>query len=750
MSEARRFAFFFSGLVVLYATASPAGAEITVLQNGVSPTHEYEGSTDTWISDEQWERKRDNGASPTMSTGGKRHVLIHFDLDPIPDNHVVHQAVLRLAHVGYPAKRDAKWPSVMSAYALARPFQGDANWLEHTRTNYEEKDAGDWKTPGGEYDEQTDFGGPGPGVIATDTMTDGRWGHMHELDVTAVVRRWHSGQLSNHGLLLKGEPRNTVASSDWYVPPFRPRLIVDHGPRGSEPAGIEALSPAPDQIELDPIAQIEDRGQARGAYAAVCIGQNSNCAIRGKSIDAYVKEAVERFPGGWGWMNICRVGGRAGDVSRALVYFDLSEIPRSTSIEKAVLHLTLTPYTNQQVRSYRYGVYLPRLADSPGWDTASVTSEECQAGRPWPGGSILAASRGKPVAVGTVAMKEIDQRGQKRTVAGVIEFDVTGVVRAWVQGKVPNCGLVLDNRIEGGAYDFYSSRSFYPQRRPYLEISVSPAIRARPTPVRVERVLPAEGYWIEPMRKVHQRFQGTPGTLAQYGDSITVTMAYLAPLAWGEKMEPKNCPPEMREKLDLIEAHANRRFWIDRKGGEWGNTGMMMSDWLINNIDGWQQKMNPEAAVILFGTNDLGRIMPPEYTENMAASLRRMTADGTVPMLTTVPPKSGRDEMVYDYWLAGLSIAHGLKVPVIDYYAEIMRRRPDDWDGRLDKFSRYQGYDVPTLIARDGTHPSNPKEHSNNFSRESLSASGYTLRNYMTLWTYGEVIDKVFRPAAKE
>jgi hypothetical protein len=586
-------------------------------------------------------------------------------------------------------------------------------------------------------------------VIAIDTMADGPWGHMHELDVTVVVQRWHSGQLPNHGLLLKGEHRNTIASSDWYVPGFRPQLVVAHGPRESKPVSIAPLSPASEEIELDSIAQTEDRGQARGDYAAVCIGQNANCAIRGRSTDAYVKEAVERFSGTWGWMNMCRVGGRAGDVSRTLVYFDVSEIPKTTSIEEAVLHLTLTPYTNRHVRSYRYGAYLLRLPESPGWDR-SVTSNVYRAGYLWPGGSVLAASHCKPVAVGTVVMKEIKERGQKRTVPNAIEFDLTGVVRAWVQGKVPNCGLVLDNRIEGGAYDFYSSRSFYPERRPYLEISVSPAIRIRPAPIVAERALPAEGYWIEPMRTIHQRFEGTPGTLAQYGDSITVTMAYLAPLAWGEKMEPKNCPPEMREKVDLVQGYANRKLWVDWKGGEWGNTGMMMSDWLINNIDGWQQKMKPEAAVILFGTNDLGRIMPPEYTENMAASLRRMMADGTVPMLSTVPPKSGRDEMVYDYWLAGLSIAHGLNVPVIDYYAEIMHRRPEDWDGRLDKFNQYEGYDVPTLIARDGTHPSNPQEFANNFSQQALSSSGYTLRNYMTLQTYAAVIDHVFQPLAKE
>ena len=45
-------------------------------------------------------------------------------------------------------------------------------------------------------------------------------------------------------------------------------------------------------------------------------------------------------------------------------------------------------------------------------------------------------------------------------------------------------------------------------------------------------------HWLEPMKKVHARFTGTPGTFAQFGDSITVSMAFWAPL----RGEPKNMP----------------------------------------------------------------------------------------------------------------------------------------------------------------------------------------------------------------
>jgi hypothetical protein len=151
----------------------------------------------------------------------------------------------------------------------------------------------------------------------------------------------------------------------------------------------------------------------------------------------------------------------------------------------------------------------------------------------------------------------------------------------------------------------------------------------------------------------------------------------------------------------------------------------------------------------MFGTNDIGDIWPPQYTENMAASLRRMLADGTVPMLTSIPPAAREGH--YEYWLAARSIAQGLKVPLIDYYAEILRRRPDDWNGRLPKFAaagKKDEYAVPTLVSGDGTHPSNPKQFAGDWSEEALSNSGYGLRDYMTIRMYAEVIRKVYQADA--
>ncbi|MBI2946761.1 MAG: hypothetical protein HYY23_03885 [Verrucomicrobia bacterium] len=44
-------------------------------------------------------------------------------------------------------------------------------------------------------------------------------------------------------------------------------------------------------------------------------------------------------------------------------------------------------------------------------------------------------------------------------------------------------------------------------------------------------LLAEEPHWVAPMKRVRARFTGERGTLAQFGDSITVSRAFWAPLA---------------------------------------------------------------------------------------------------------------------------------------------------------------------------------------------------------------------------
>ncbi len=264
------------------------------------------------------------------------------------------------------------------------------------------------------------------------------------------------------------------------------------------------------------------------------------------------------------------------------------------------------------------------------------------------------------------------------------------------------------------------------------------ATRIQPVAAPAEQPLPD---WVPAMRRVHARFQGRPGTFAQFGDSITVSRAFWTALQWNRKNEP----PEVREAFALVHEYMKPECW-DGKGPEQGNQGRMTIRWAHENIDRWLRDLDPEAAVLMFGTNDIGRVPLDEYETKTREVLEKCLANGTVVILSTIPPKHGRADQAAQYAEVCRRIAHEMKLPLVDYHAEILRRRPDDWDGAAEKFHEYQGYQVPTLISRDGVHPSNPKEYVNDFSAAGLRSNGFNLRNYQVLLRYAEVIRWVLEP----
>src|SRR5262249_2119453 len=246
--------------------------------------------------------------------------------------------------------------------------------------------------------------------------------------------------------------------------------------------------------------------------------------------------------------------------------------------------------------------------------------------------------------------------------------------------------------------------------------------------------------WGEPMKEVRGKVSGTPATLALFGDSITVSLAFWAPL----RGEPKGMSKEMAAAHELIKGRLKPECWDKWRGPKYGNNGGMTIRWAHENIGQWVKEPNPEVAVVMFGTNDLGPLDVKEYEQKTDEVVDRCLKNGTVVILTTPPPRSGMLEKSKEFAEAVRRVAMAKKVPLVDYHAAVLKRRPDDWDGALPKFKDVKGneYEVPTLIARDGVHPSNPKAHQD-YSDESLSRNGYALRNYLTLLTYADVIRHV-------
>jgi lysophospholipase L1-like esterase len=172
----------------------------------------------------------------------------------------------------------------------------------------------------------------------------------------------------------------------------------------------------------------------------------------------------------------------------------------------------------------------------------------------------------------------------------------------------------------------------------------------------------------------------------------------------------------------------------------------MTIQWARENITNWLAALNPEVAVILFGSNDVGERMTVEEYEKAAREVvAACLANGTVVLLTTAPPQSVRMQKCLEFAEAIRRLASELHVPLVDYGHEILKRRPFDWDGASAEFKNSPAgtYEVPTLISKDGVHPSNPRAYLNDFSEQALANNGYGLRNYMTLIAHANLIREV-------
>ena len=243
--------------------------------------------------------------------------------------------------------------------------------------------------------------------------------------------------------------------------------------------------------------------------------------------------------------------------------------------------------------------------------------------------------------------------------------------------------------------------------------------------------------WVAPMKQVHAKFTGMPGTFALFGDSISVTMAFWAPFEYA----PKTLEEDTAKALQTVKGYMKEDCWRKWRGSEYGNESGKTIVWASENVDAWLKKLNPELAVLMFGTNDLGPIGEKEYDAKTRTVIERCLKNGTVVILTTIPPRSGQLEKAKKFASVQRKIAADFDLPLIDYQAEILKRRPDDWDGSLPKFKEFakDAYEVPTLIAGDGVHPSNPKKFQD-YSEESLRSNGFQLRNVLTLKAYAEAI----------
>ncbi len=244
--------------------------------------------------------------------------------------------------------------------------------------------------------------------------------------------------------------------------------------------------------------------------------------------------------------------------------------------------------------------------------------------------------------------------------------------------------------------------------------------------------------YVEAMKKVAARFKGKEGVVLHLGDSITYANPYSAWAKYG-----KGKTPEDQAALNWMHCGAkdDTDGWhlasVDRPSGrsETAASGVRSDEYIAGGKGGLPplaeiiRKYNPQMAVVMLGTNDASAGRPVvQYKSSMRQIAEMLIANGTIPILSTIPPHHAREELARSYNAAINELCRELKLPMIDYCGEILRRRPEDWNG--------------TLLAKNDVHPTASQggaTPSSEPTEENLRNSGYLLRGWLSVKKIAEV-----------
>ncbi|MFH2008777.1 MAG: SGNH/GDSL hydrolase family protein [bacterium] len=164
---------------------------------------------------------------------------------------------------------------------------------------------------------------------------------------------------------------------------------------------------------------------------------------------------------------------------------------------------------------------------------------------------------------------------------------------------------------------------------------------------------------------------------------------------------------------------------------EVGRTASWAVDGSPSPLTSEMSASNPAAAVVMFGTNDIGWFGSDHvstlrwYYDHFVELVDTLVAAGIVPILSTIPPRD--DSASLDAWVPMLNamirgVAEGHQIPLVDYHRELLPLADHG-------------------LSADGVHPTayyNGTAQACVFSPEGLQ-HGYNVRNLITL----EALDRV-------
>jgi len=254
-----------------------------------------------------------------------------------------------------------------------------------------------------------------------------------------------------------------------------------------------------------------------------------------------------------------------------------------------------------------------------------------------------------------------------------------------------------------------------------------------------------EGWdWASAAKQVLAKHDGPEGVVLQLGDSITYANQYAR---WAQRGAGKDAG----DKAVLKWMHTGKRNdqdgWhlcsvdVQRGRSHTAASGVRADQYIkggkhgLPSLDAIIGKYDPQMAVVMLGTNDASAGRDPDaYIADMTTIVEKLHGNGTVAILTTLPPHAKRMDLIKAYNERLWALAEAKKLPVIDFYGHVLSRRSgESWKG--------------TLISKDGVHPthtgSNGAQPQDEPSEENLANCGYLLRGYITVQKLKQVVGAV-------
>jgi hypothetical protein len=177
------------------------------------------------------------------------------------------------------------------------------------------------------------------------------------------------------------------------------------------------------------------------------------------------------------------------------------------------------------------------------------------------------------------------------------------------------------------------------------------------------------------MREVAKEFTGTEGVVLHLGDSITFAAPYTAWARQGEGKAPEDeavlrwshCGEENDLDGWYLAHHDLGEYWSYTAAG-----GVRADQFLAGGYGGLPslvemiERYNPQVAIVMLGTNDAwqGRAVE-EYMRDMTDIIGLLLDNGTVPILSTIPPMVPAPELAERYNEELWKLAERYELPVV-------------------------------------------------------------------------------------